>query len=411
MQKHAEKLSYIFTPKSVQVVLEGKPYIVREGAHYNAVLKGIKEKNIDLIRDAVFAAFSISKYLEQFGPVRIERGSVFFHDSAINGELAERILAARGNNELMTPLCAYMANVQQNPDPRARTDLFGFLCEARFPITQDGCIIGLKIVDRNFKDIYTRTMDNRPGSVIQMPREQCDSDPSNVCSRGIHFCTPEYLNHYGKESGARVVVYKIHPKDIVAFPRDYNWAKVRCCEALVLEEVSREDAAAFFYDAGFLYEPKKELARALQRGFRFIQSEQGWHWSHAEIEGPSLLFPTQEAAVNATFGVMLAQPEPEDPEDPEEFTEWYEDDEEPYPGLLDECEAGSHPWYPEGDGWIEHTPGDPQPVADEVRVHWLTRRERREQDYFPTPSIRAMHNSWGKSDVYPDNDIVAYLIV
>lgn len=44
------------------------------------------------------------------------------------------------------------------------------------------------------------------------------------------------LNHYGSSSGTKIVKVKVHPKDVVSIPVDYNNAKMRTCGYEVIEE-------------------------------------------------------------------------------------------------------------------------------------------------------------------------------
>ena len=39
-------------------------------------------------------------------------------------------------------------------------------------------------------------------------------------------------------TGKRLVKIRLNPKDIVAIPKDYKGAKIRCCEYKVLEDVT-----------------------------------------------------------------------------------------------------------------------------------------------------------------------------
>jgi hypothetical protein len=51
-----------------------------------------------------------------------------------------------------------------------------------------------------------------------------------------------YLNHFG---GARTVIVKVNPRDVVSIPSDYNGAKGRTCRYEVIGELGVDPAAAF----------------------------------------------------------------------------------------------------------------------------------------------------------------------
>jgi hypothetical protein len=109
---------------------------------------------------------------------------------------------------------------------------------SELPITEDGCFLAYKRIAGDFKDIYTHTIDNSPGQVVEMRRNAVDEDKNRTCSEGLHFCSREYLPHYGAGSGDnKVVMIKINPRDVVAIPSDYNNAKGRCCKYTVAKEL------------------------------------------------------------------------------------------------------------------------------------------------------------------------------
>lgn len=90
-------------------------------------------------------------------------------------------------------------------------------------------------------DIHSGTFDNSPGKIVEMPREEVDSDVNQTCSRGLHACADSYLGEfYAKSSGYKVIVVKINPKDVCAVPADYNFSKMRTCRYEVLSEAEEE---------------------------------------------------------------------------------------------------------------------------------------------------------------------------
>jgi hypothetical protein len=164
----------------------------------------------------------------------------------ISGEISERIGSFIERKIPPHALMAFVARVQKNPSYRARHDLFAWVDKNNMPITADGCFIAFKIVKNDYWDIYTgNTFYHKPGSVIEMDRSGVDDNPNNTCSAGAHFCGEGYLPHYGTSRGDRIVVLKIAPEDVVAFPTDYNLAKGRAYKYQVIDEMKREDVAKF----------------------------------------------------------------------------------------------------------------------------------------------------------------------
>jgi hypothetical protein len=85
-------------------------------------------------------------------------------------------------------------------------------------------------------------MDNSPGRVVEMERNQVDDNKDQTCSTGLHFCGMSYLSHF---SGERTVIVKVNPADVVSIPSDYNGAKGRACRYEVVGELGVEPEQAF----------------------------------------------------------------------------------------------------------------------------------------------------------------------
>lgn len=181
------------------------------------------------------------------GSIRIEDRVVYYKDQVIDSALTKRILSfmEAGDPTLAKPLIAFFDRVMENPSRRAVQGLYEWLQNAKLPITPDGCILAFKIVRDDYMDCYTGKFDNSVGKTVQVARNEVDEDADRTCSYGLHFCSTEYLPHYGP-SNQRVMVVKIDPADVVAFPRDYNTAKGRACKYLVVGEVPKDKAATFF---------------------------------------------------------------------------------------------------------------------------------------------------------------------
>jgi hypothetical protein len=134
-----------------------------------------------------------------------------------------------------------MENLYANPSKRAVTELYGFLEKNNLPITPDGYFLAYKKVRKDFLDVHSGTMDNSPGTIVEMERNKVDDNKDQTCSTGLHFCGMSYLSHFG---GERTVIVKINPADVVSIPSDYNDAKGRACRYEVIGEmgVNAEDA-------------------------------------------------------------------------------------------------------------------------------------------------------------------------
>lgn len=79
-----------------------------------------------------------------------------------------------------------------------------------------------------YTDIYTRTMKIGLGMPIQMERKDCDSNPTNDCSYGLHVGATKYVETYANNASAILVCY-VNPANVVAVP-ECNHSKMRVSE-------------------------------------------------------------------------------------------------------------------------------------------------------------------------------------
>jgi hypothetical protein len=176
------------------------------------------------------------------GNVSIQGETLYWKGQVLNTGLATRMIAMLQEGFPIEPMVAFMENLYANPSKRAVTELYGFLEKNQLPITPDGHFLAYKKVRHNFLDVHSGTMDNSPGTVVEMERNQVDDNKDQTCSTGLHFCGMSYLSCFG---GDRTVIVKINPADVVSIPSDYNEAKGRACRYEVIGELGVEAGDAF----------------------------------------------------------------------------------------------------------------------------------------------------------------------
>lgn len=158
----------------------------------------------------------------------------------LNDAIVDRILKMQTQGVDVNPLVNFLGKLYRNPSQTAIAELYQFIAACELPITEDGDFIAYKMVKNDYMDIYSGTMSNKVGEVLQMPRGMVDDNRHNTCSRGLHFCSKEYLNAYGSTNrlNDRCMLVKINPEDVVSIPSDYNNAKGRAWRYVVVGEVA-----------------------------------------------------------------------------------------------------------------------------------------------------------------------------
>jgi len=186
---------------------------------------------------------AIANYVSKNNDIEVKDGDVYFEGRPFANALTDRLISMLEEGFPVDFLCNFITNLKKNPSKRAVDELYGFLEKNKLPITPDGHFLAYKRVRDNYSDIHSGTFDNSVGEVCSMPRNEVNEDKDQTCSTGLHFCSLEYLPHFGGwDSGNRVVILKINPADVVSIPSDYNNAKGRTCRYEVVDEHDKENA-------------------------------------------------------------------------------------------------------------------------------------------------------------------------
>jgi len=199
-----------------------------------------------------------------------------------------------------------------NPDPRVQAQLYGFLENNGHPITPGGYFLAYKAVNikRKFdketgekivvkeydedtgklvEEKLTQDMEFEPmhsgahgmkievGTPITMPREECDSNPNETCSAGLHVGNMAYVGDFGNGGDKVVLEVLVSPTDVVAVPTDYNNTKMRTCKYYPIAITNGENSNIFLesdYDEhqkGYLSEQMKGYKDRAQEAVKTIE--------------------------------------------------------------------------------------------------------------------------------------------
>lgn len=228
---------YIIQGDNVTIVVDSKPHSINKThISYQKVLDAIKENDEETIREIIDTKDMIEKYSK--GHVTIENGIVSWKGKETHNMLTKKIVSMLEEGFPIEPLVNFMENLMQNPSYRAVNELYGFLEVGDLPITPDGHFLAYKRVRGDYLDVYSGSINNSVGQIVEMERNAVNENSQETCSYGLHFCSYEYLKSF---SGERVMVLKINPRDVVSIPVDYNNTKGRCCRYEVVGEVEDEN--------------------------------------------------------------------------------------------------------------------------------------------------------------------------
>lgn len=248
-------VNYHLLKNSIILNFNGKTFTINKSdTKFEDIIKAIKENKLELIPDIVDVEAKMKKSGFDY-----KNGSVLVKDEPMPEELTDRILEHTKMGISADIFHKFWANLKENPSLQSRKMLYKFLEANGHPLTEDGCFIAYRGVTSDFKDPHTKTFDNSPGSICEMKREDVDDNPANTCSRGLHVAGYDFAKGFDKIT----VEVKVHPKDVVSVPNDYNGTKMRVCKFEVMKVCEKPITAPVYkeekslLDDTFMPETKK----------------------------------------------------------------------------------------------------------------------------------------------------------
>jgi hypothetical protein len=248
---------------NIVVFVSGSAPQVASQSHpnYDRIVAGALAGDDSIIELFDIAATAAQKFSRLSDRVTTANGRLYLDGVEVDNALSAQVLRFMDEGvEDWKPLVAFFENVQANPNEHSREQLFEWLSRRDFTITADGMIVGYKgvasapdggylsisagkaIVDG---EVVTGRIPTNPGSIVEMPRDEVEWDPSVGCHTGLHVGTFEYASGF-----ARGTVLEVHvnPRDVVSVPTDSDAAKVRCCRYHIVREIEVPYTEAVVYD-------------------------------------------------------------------------------------------------------------------------------------------------------------------
>lgn len=235
--------------KTVSFILNSRHYIVPVNhPNYNRIRKAVETRDDAVLSKmdelvntvkAVAVAVQSSKSVAVQKRVTVDsNGRVFVDGEPLHNALATRIEDLMREGSPVDPLVKFLENLMENPSSSSVKELYDFLEHRNLPITEDGCFLAYKSVRGDFKDKYSGKFDNSVGKVVSLSRNAVDDNRDNECSHGLHVGALDYSgpNGWYHNSGDKVVICKVNPRDAVSVPRDHSAQKIRVCAYEVVAE-------------------------------------------------------------------------------------------------------------------------------------------------------------------------------
>jgi hypothetical protein len=207
--------------------------------NYKMILEALPTATADELLTIVDVEKAVAAFSD--GLVEIKNGQVTYEGEVVHGSISKRILEFMSKGLPFQPLVTFLNNLMENPSMQSQKELYDFLEHEHLPITEDGYFLAYKAVRNDYMDKYRGVFDNHVGNVCEMTRSKVDDDRGRGCSNGLHAGALNYVAGYGSlESGDKIVIVKINPRDVVSVPSDCNFEKLRTCRYEVVGEYQGE---------------------------------------------------------------------------------------------------------------------------------------------------------------------------
>ncbi len=247
----------MFVDGNLTLVLNNKSYqVLPDHINYRMILDILPTATSDELLKVVDLEKAVATFSD--GLVEIKNGQVTYEGETVHGSISKRILEFMSKGLPFEPLVKFLHNVMENPSMQSQKELYDFLEHEHLPITEDGHFLAYKAVRNDYKDKYRGAFDNSVGNTVKMQRAKVDDDRSRGCSDGLHAGALNYVAAYGSvESGDRIVIVKINPRDVVSVPTDCNCEKLRTCQYVVVGEYQGELLKPL-YSSNFSYDEQDD---------------------------------------------------------------------------------------------------------------------------------------------------------
>jgi hypothetical protein len=237
-------LSYIVSNSgTVSAVVDGKAYtLTPEHPQYLRCKEALLHDRPADFQSAADTRGSILRL--SGGSVTIQNGAVCVGTLEVSNGVVDRILQAIEERLPWEPMARFLEKLLLNPSRRSVQELFKFLDNKNLPICEDGDFLGYKRVTPEFRDLHTQTVDNRPGVVNEIARNEVDDDWRTDCSNGFHVGSMNYVSTFYEYGNNPIVLVKVNPRDVVSVPAD-DTTKLRTCRYEVVKVYTGDLTHAF----------------------------------------------------------------------------------------------------------------------------------------------------------------------
>jgi len=251
----------IITDSTITLIAETGPSVIgKSHPNFYKIKKALLAKNFLEVEEMLDVKNGYKEFSN--GLIAVDGDNLIYNGTIVHNVLTQRIVQMIHNGDEATPMLNFLVNLMDNPSEGSIDQLYTFLEHENLPITEDGCFLAYKAINRDYTDKYTGTISNKVGDKVKMPYEEVTADPAKHCSSGLHCGSIDYVRNYGnfqtdennEHTGDRLVTVKVNPSAVVSVPEDSDRQKVRVYRYVVHEEIENPYDLVPKYEAPVYYD-------------------------------------------------------------------------------------------------------------------------------------------------------------
>jgi hypothetical protein len=251
----------IITDSTITLIAETGPSVIgKSHPNFYKIKKALLAKNFLEVEEMLDVKNGYKEFSN--GLIAVDGDNLIYNGTIVHNVLTQRIVEMIHNGDEATPMLNFLVNLMDNPSEGSIDQLYTFLEHENLPITQDGCFLAYKAINRDYTDKYSGTISNKVGEKVKMPYEEVTADPTKHCSSGLHCGSIDYVRCYGsfksdengEHTGDRLVTVKVNPSAVVSVPEDSDRQKVRVYRYVVHEEIENPYDLVPKYEAPVYYD-------------------------------------------------------------------------------------------------------------------------------------------------------------
>ena len=255
----------IITDSTITLIAETGPSVIgKSHPNFYKIKKALLAKNFLEVEEMLDVKNGYKEFSN--GLIAVDGDNLIYNGTIVHNVLTQRIVQMIHNGDEATPMLNFLVNLMDNPSEGSIDQLYTFLEHENLPITEDGCFLAYKAINRDYTDKYTGTISNKVGDKVKMPYEEVTADPAKHCSSGLHCGSIDYVRCYGnfktdengEHTGDRLVTVKVNPSAVVSVPEDSDRQKVRVYRYVVHEEIENPYDLVPKYEAPVYYDDEGE---------------------------------------------------------------------------------------------------------------------------------------------------------